>query len=544
MSLAGKLNYNGSLSELEDEPKSREQSACLAYGKSDQTLLMNGIRISGNDIRRKLMKAARALRLIAYVLVCGNLCVAQPIRAGAAKAIITPDIRGHTVYLAGFGHNRIASGVHDDLYVRCLTLADRSGSLTLCSADLIGLFYEDVQKIRELFASTAPANSWLVVACTHVHEGPDTLGLWGPSPTQSGADPAYVDWLEHRIASTALEAVHSLRPARLEFARDDHPLLEQLQSVDRPPYVHDAFLFAMRATDATTGVAVATLVNWSDHPETLGRTNTEISADYPHWLRDYLESRLGGIAVFFNGTVGKVSSLGNDVALQDPDTGSLAADGTWRKAELLGTLLGQLTERALKSSDHAVIDRLVVAHSTVFAPLQNDRFRMAIGAGIFGDRRPLFSAETRDTFVERRAVAGAGEVPIPLGHDVQTEVDYIQFRSGTTVLAEIATVPGEIYPELVNGGISRFAGADYPDAPLEAALRPNFRSRYQFVFGLANDELGYLIPKAEWDSDPPWLQNRTRPWYGEVNSIGPDGAAAIMKAFMRIMPAPLPATRP
>jgi hypothetical protein len=452
-----------------------------------------------------------------------------------AKAVITPDVRGHTLYLAGFGHDRVASAVHDDLYVRCLALADRSTTLALCSADLIGLFYSDVQNIRRFFAVKAPANSWLIVACTHVHEGPDTLGLWGPSATQSGADPAYLDWVEHRIAETAIEAAHNLRPARLEFARDDHPLLAHLQSVDRPPYVHDPFLFAMRATDASTGTPIATLVNWSDHPETLARANTQITADYPHWLCDHIEAHQGGIAVFFNGTVGKVSSLGVDVTIQDPETGASAADGTWRKAELLGTLLGSLAERALKGADQRDITRISVAHETVFAPLQNDRFRLAIAAGVFGDRRPLYSDGKPDASAETRNVPEVGQIRAPLGHEVQTEVDYVQLFSGNTLVAEIATVPGEIYPELVNDGIARYAGADYPDAPFEPTLRANFRSRYQFVFGLANDELGYLIPKAEWDSEPPWLQDHPKPWYGEINSLGPDAPAAIMRALQQLM---------
>ena len=99
-------------------------------------------------------------------------------------------------------------------------------------------------------------------------------------------------------------------------------------------------------------------------------------------------------------------------------------------------------------------------------------------------------------------------------------MDYIQLLSAGRLLAEITTVPGEIYPELVNGGITRYEGADFPDAPFEPALRSHLRSRYQFIFGLANDEIGYIIPKAEWDNQPPWLQNKPDHWYGEINSAG------------------------
>jgi hypothetical protein len=102
-------------------------------------------------------------------------------------------------------------------------------------------------------------------------------------------------------------------------------------------------------------------------------------------------------------------------------------------------------------------------------------------------------------------------------------------------LAEITTVPGEIYPELVNGGVTRYPGADFPDAPFEPTLRAHLHSRYQFVFGLANDELGYIIPKDEWDNQAPWLHNKKDHWYGEVNSAGEEVAGAVTGALVRLM---------
>src|SRR2546429_7024507 len=43
----------------------------------------------------------------------------EQLRAGVAKTVVTPDVHKNKVYLAGFGHNRIATGVHDNLYARC-----------------------------------------------------------------------------------------------------------------------------------------------------------------------------------------------------------------------------------------------------------------------------------------------------------------------------------------------------------------------------------------------------------------------------------------
>lgn len=475
--------------------------------------------------------------LIAVVLF---IAVATPIaaaelRAGVAHSVITPHLSGdHAVYLAGFGHNRIATGIHDDLYARCLALGVEKQNLVLCSADLIGLFYEDVLAIRRDFARTTPSPAFLIVAATHTHAGPDTLGLYGPKPLVTGTDPSYLGWVEERIAATAADAVRAMQPARLELARDDHPLLGLLQGVDRPPIVKDPFLFVMRLSARSTGRTIATLVNWSDHPETLARKNTEITADYPHWVRAYLEEHLGGTALFFSGSIGKVSPL-SQVSLTDPATGKIAADGTWRKAELLGTTIGQLAERALKSARQTNVDTLLVRDKTIFVPLHNAIFRAAIGEGVFAGRRPLYTNGKLDSAGEERDLPGLGSVKYATGSDIQTEVTYMQVRTGRSIAFEIATVPGEIYPELVNGGITRYPGADYPQAPFEPALRAQFKSDWQFIFGLANDEIGYLIPKAEWDENPPWLQNATQPWYGEINSVGPDAAGAVLNALVRLM---------
>lgn len=454
----------------------------------------------------------------------------EPVLAGAARNTITPEVAGRPVYLAGFGHDRIAAGVHDPLYVRCVALQVDGNGLVLCSVDLIGLFYDDVQEIRRAFQKQAPKGAHLVVACTHTHEGPDTLGLWGSTAAESGLDPKYLEWVEERISATALEAVHRMRPVHVQLARDDHPLLAELQSVDRPPYVKDPFLFVMQLRGASNGKTIATLVNWSDHPEILSRTNSQITADYPHWICQYLEDHDGGTALFFNGATGKVSGLGAQVAILDPQTGEVAKDGTWRKAELLGTIIGELAERALKHAELVSPDALTFRSSVIFVPLANNRFRMAEAAGIFRGRKPLFTDGRLDTSTGDLPVGGHS-ARYATGHDLQSEVDYITLRARNRPIAEIVTIPGEAFPEAVNGDITRYRGADYPDAPLEVPLRTILRTKYQFVLGLANDELGYLIPKAEWDEQPPWLQNSPQPYYGEINSVGPEAAAVVLRAI-------------
>src|SRR5262249_31330366 len=105
------------------------------------------------------------------------------------------------------------------------------------------------------------------------------------------------------------------------------------------------------------------------------------------------------------------------------------------------------------------------------------------------------------------------------------------------LVAEFVTVPGEAFPEVVNGGVEHYPGADFPDASVEIPLRTMLKSQYQFFIGLGNDELGYIIPKAEWDEHPPWLNDNPKPFYGEINSPGPNSAAAISDALAGLVTA-------
>jgi hypothetical protein len=486
---------------------------------------------------------------------------AAVLRAGAAKEVITPDVHAGKVYMAGFGFNRVATGVHDDLYARCLALNAGGQTVAICGVDLIGLFYPDVLKVRAEVKARAPEITHLIIGSSHDHEGPDTLGIWGPRVFVTGVNQKYLDWVEERIADAAAQAARNMRDATLTLARNDSPLLSLLQDDSRPPYVKDPYLFVMRLAAAGTNKPIATLVNWSDHAETLDSKNTLITADYPHWLCEYVEGHGGGTAVFINGSIGGLlSTLGSQVALLNPETGKVAKDGTWEKAQLVGTMLGESAVRTVDENGQKVnVESLVIRKKVILIPLANQLFRFDAGMGGFGESRPLYTNGKPDpTTVEKpisdlqslmeslmgkkvpaavleQQLGGLKTFKYATGQDMQTEVDYLEFLSGGRVVAEILTVPGEIYPELVNGGITRYPGADYPNAPFEPTLRSHLKSRYQFIFGLANDEIGYMIPKAEWDNQPPWLLHKPERWYGEVNSAGPDVAGTVTRALVSLI---------
>src|SRR3984885_130747 len=440
------------------------------------------------------------MRLL-VLLACAGSLLAE-FRAGAAKTVIPPDLQKFApVYMAGFGHNRVAAGVHDELYARCLALSAGKKPLVVCEVDLIGLFLDDVERIR---AKVSGAD--VVVASTHVHEGPDTMGLWGPAAAQSGINADYNTFVVDRVSEAANGAIRAPEPATPILARVQSPELDSFIDDTRPPVVHDADLIVLSLT-GKDGKTIATAVNWANHPETLGSRNTQITADYPGFFYTRLEARLGGMAVLWNGAVGGMQSpLGAQV--KDSEAGgALAPENSFRKAEIIGQRIADLAADAVRTGKPNRIGRVTFTERKITIPVTNQGFQAAAKA---------------DLYKRRKKTAADGSTTAPVG---------LLELSGRGPQLDVALVPGELYPELSVGGVERYPGADSPDAPVEPPIKQMLPAPYRMLIGLADDEIGYIIPKAEWDQKAPYLQNAPKAWYGEENSVGPDAAARIAAAI-------------
>jgi hypothetical protein len=439
-----------------------------------------------------------------FLSLCCTALLHAEFRAGAAKTVLTPNLKVYgPVYMAGFGNNRVATAVHDDLYARCVAFSAGQRPAVVCEADLIGLFLEDTNRVRAAIrAKFADAN--VVVASTHDHEGPDTMGQWGASEMKSGLNEAYNTFVVERITAAATEALSSMQPAMPFLAEVESPELHGFIADSRPPVVHDAKLIVLSLRDSS-GKTIATVVNWANHPESLGSKNTKITADYPHALCAHLEQKLGGVGILWNGAVGGMQS-----PLEAPIKG--AAPETFEVADLIGRRVGELAAEGAAKSERVSIDGIEFREELIQIPLANQNFVAAGKLNLFSGRKPLNPD---------------GSTTAPVGA--------LRFLHAGRPVLEVALIPGEMYPELSVGGIERYSGADFPDAPLEKPIKTLMTAKYRMLIGLANDEIGYIIPKAEWDEKPPYLNGASKRWYGEVNSVGPEVAPAIARAFAELM---------
>ena len=171
---------------------------------------------------------------------------------------------------------------------------------------------------------------------------------------------------------------------------------------------------------------------------------------------------------------------------------------------------------ALASGKPSASSALEHRSATVFVPLENRLFRLAAFLGVLD--REMYSAGRAATTL--------------FGDDMRTEVGYLRIGD-----AEALLVPAEVYPELVLGGIQdpQDPGADFPGAPRERPLHALLTADYRMVLGLANDEIGYVIPRSQWDAKKPFAYGRAEDQYGEINSVGPSAAARLAEAFATLL---------
>ena len=115
---------------------------------------------------------------------------------------------------------------------------------------------------------------------------------------------------------------------------------------------------------------------------------------------------------------------------------------------------------------------------------------------------------------------------------VRSEVGWLRLGE-----LDVACIPGEIYPELVLDKVQDPAdpNADFPDAPIEPAIYKQLDGPYRMMIGLGNDEIGYIIPKRQWDAKPPFCYGRREAQYGEKNSLGPETAPLLCRAFRELV---------
>jgi hypothetical protein len=407
-------------------------------------------------------------------------------------------------WMAGFQNKRPAQGVHDDIWARSVIWDDGNTCVALVVIDAIGLFHDDVIAVRKMVRQEKLGVDHVIIAATHNHEVPDLMGLWGPKLYKSGVNDEYLEFVKNQIVASIATALKESKSAFIKLARIDSTAADLVRD-SRPPYIMDDAIHLMQFCDAQTNVPFGLLINWGNHPETFGSKNLLITADFCHyWLKgieqgivydgEMKRAGIGGIAIFANGAIGGLmTSLGCDI--YDPWLNRSFKYNTEEKIRTQGYRLADLVLDQIEDGSWEVVENPIIRlrAKTFLFKLENINFKIGGALGIFHRGFVRFN-------------------------HLRSEINLL-----TIGPAWLLTLPGEINPEIVNGGVEVPQGADFPGEAIEVPpLRQLMQGKYNFVIGLANDEVGYIMPKTHWDVEEPYTYGASTPFYGEINSLGPN----------------------
>ncbi len=422
-------------------------------------------------------------------------------------------------WMAGFSNRRAANGVHDSLWARAIVLDDSASVIGLVVIDAIGFFHDDVIAVRKLVARRNPEIGHVILSSTHSHEAPDLQGLWGESEYKSGVSQDYRIMVQQKAADAVCRAYENRTNAKIEFTQIDS-IEKDLIDDFRMPRVFDEGIRIIRVKCAEDEKLMGILLNIGIHPETAGSTNLLITSDIFHYLREGIEQGVlyydqlkregaGGTVVVFNGAIGGLmSGMSSQTHDKWLDRTFSADDNSFDKVRAQGYRLADQVLSGMASDGWKTVDHpdMNLIAKTFYFRLDNILFKLGAIAGVFdrGFKRLGF---------------------------VKSEVNLL-----TIGPVWFLTIPGEINPEIVNGGIETPDGSDFAIDPVEVPpFRQMMKGEINFVIGLANDEVGYIMPKTHWDEKPPFTYGDKEAPYGEINSLGPETGPEIHRQVKDII---------
>jgi len=418
------------------------------------------------------------------------------------------------IWMAGFSSNRPAKGINDTPWTRVIAMRNNGITIVLVTIDSVGIFSNDFISVRKSVDPSLGIDH-IMFSSSHTHETPDTMKIWsGPNPI-FGYREEYMDMIRAQTKDAIEEAVSKLEDADMYCATAQVPI-EGFINDSRKPEVINQSMYLMRFTKPNSEETIATFANWGNHPEALGAKNGMITSDFPHWLREGMEfgvrdpnglKGFGGMCLYFQGEIGGLmTQLHTTVPHRDGI--QMFKKASFAKAQALGENLAIIAVNTLRGDSVWKNEnpRLAVAARTITIPMEG-MYKYAMMLGLIHE----------------------GYI---LGKGAQTELNVI--RIGEVLLLSI---PGEIYPEIVEGGIEAKEARDFPIAPVEVPpLRDAMeaKARMAMVIGLANDQIGYIIPKSQWDVEAPFVYNG-KDQYGEENSAGPEVGPIIHRESMQML---------
>ncbi len=351
--------------------------------------------------------------------------------------------------------------IRDPLRARAAVFVYGELAVAVVGADIFGMLKSEIDPVEERLRKRGVSH--LVISMSHNHTAGDPIGIYGFYPEK------YVEKIQRGIESAVLEALANARPVKELRAGSEELSLAGARVAGlfrnaRNPGIVDPNVVALQAIGENDR-PIATIVQFACHVEGIDSPDggpLEVTADFPGYLCDALRGTTGAQALFLNGAVGGMVSGDTD-------------SRTHEEAERCGRRLAGIAERILATS-RPIERTLAIRRQRIEIPVTNPRMRLFMK--MHEKRRPTYR----------------GRIVSELFH----------LRLGS---AEMVTIPGELLPELSFEILERMKGSP------------------RMIVGLANDQLGYLIPGYDFREGA----------YEESMSLGPAAGPMVVRAALRLV---------
>jgi hypothetical protein len=264
----------------------------------------------------------------------------QYLMLGQAQMMITPPLNTE---MSGFSaRSGRSTGVHDPLWAKTVVISDYQTKIALVIADLIGVDAALVKAVRAQIGQLTdilPEN--VIVGAIHTHSGPAVLtqGYLGK------VDPAYYAALIANLAQAVVLADQDREPVELWVGAGNCPEVGKNRRHPAGPTDPQVLTASFQSAAGTK----ALIVNYACHPVVLGPDNLKISADYPFYLRQALESDYPDAQIIFiNGACGDINT--GHSAQSSVDGTADPSKRTFAEAQRLGEILADKVRIAVANA--------------------------------------------------------------------------------------------------------------------------------------------------------------------------------------------------
>lgn len=491
---------------------------------------------------------------------------------GYSSASLLPDdiLSGNKkYYLAGyllqnFPGNDVQE-VLDDMKVRTIVMDDGSGrgKVAFATIECIGIANADIRAIREQLKEFAERNNIISinVQSTHCHSEIDTLGLWNPFflkiahnsiagltgkkliKNKSGVDREFMQLLTDRTAQTIREATDSMESGKLYYCAKDG---SEYSFDKRDPSSFDGTVYRLRFAPNDAGKRETLIVNMAAHPYVTGlktedSSGKQLSGDYTAYM-DEIITQAGYNFMFFNGAIlGIYEDRG-------PTGDGVPTDARWQQTERYGREMSYFVLSMTKTLDEINQSDYVDFERIERESKDNEYYTLWCK-----DWEPVEETEVEPILniilnevtilVENPIIKAAGKLGL-VDHTILkkgrnyysvTEIGYLEIGEHI----KVAMMPGEISPELIYGGGTikgdqAFSCCDFNEKTVAETLELK-DDDVLLCFGLANDEIGYILNDNDYcllffDDVQPFGDH-----YQESIAFGRSIGSTLMKAFEKMI---------